>query len=40
MYSEKVMDNFWDYSEKHNIIIEGLEKPVNDIAEIVEDEEY
>ena len=28
----------WDYAEKHNIKIEGLEKPVNDIEEL-EDEE-
>lgn len=24
----------WDYSEKHNIKIEGLKKPVNDIEEL------
>lgn len=30
----------WDYAEKHHIVIEGLKKPVDDIAEIVEDEEY
>ncbi|MBP3201967.1 MAG: Fe-S cluster assembly scaffold protein NifU [Lachnospiraceae bacterium] len=29
----------WDYAEKHNIKIEGLEKPVNDIEELEEDEE-
>lgn len=37
---EAIHAALWDYAEKHNIIIEGLEKPVNDIAEIVEDEEY
>ena len=30
----------WDYAEKHNIKIEGLEKPVNDIEELEEDEEF
>ena len=30
----------WDYAEKHNIKIEGLEKPVNDISEKEEEEEY
>ena len=29
----------WDYAEKHNIKIEGLEKPVNDIEELEDDEE-
>ena len=29
----------WDYCEKHNIKIEGLEKPVNDIEELEEDED-
>lgn len=29
----------WDYAEKNNIKIEGLEPPVNDIEEIVEDED-
>ena len=37
---EAIHAALWDYAEKHNIIIEGLEKPVDDIAEIVEDEEY
>lgn len=37
---EAIHAALWDYAEKHNIVIEGLEKPVNDIAEIVEDEEY
>ena len=32
----------WDYAEKHNIKIEGLERPVNDISEKEEapEEEY
>ena len=32
----------WDYSEKNNVKIEGLEKPVNDISEKEEapQEEY
>ena len=29
----------WDYCEKHNIKIDGLEKPVNDIEELEEDED-
>ena len=28
----------WDYAKKHGIKIEGLEKPVNDIEELEEDE--
>lgn len=28
----------WDYAEKHNIKIEGLEKPVNDVSELEHDE--
>lgn len=37
---EAIHAALWDYAEKHHIVIEGLEKPVNDISEIVEDEEY
>lgn len=37
---EAIHSALWDYAEKHNIIIEGLKKPVNDIAEFVEHEEY
>lgn len=37
---EAIHAALWDYAEKHNIVIEGLEKPADDIAEIVEDEEY
>lgn len=37
---EAIHAALWDYAEKHHVVIEGLDKPVNDIAEIVEDEEY
>ncbi len=30
----------WDYAQKHGIEIEGLERPVNDIEELEEEEEY
>ncbi|MDO5150259.1 MAG: Fe-S cluster assembly scaffold protein NifU [Oscillospiraceae bacterium] len=30
----------WDYAEKNGIVIEGLEKPVTDIGETIEEEEY
>ena len=30
----------WDYAEKNGIKIEGLERPVNDISEKEEEEEY
>jgi nitrogen fixation NifU-like protein len=41
---EAIHAALWDYAEKHNIKIEGLEKPVSDISEhehveVVEDEE-
>ena len=29
----------WDYAEKNNIVIEGLDAPVHDIEEIVDEEE-
>ena len=29
----------WDYAQKHDIVIEGLEPPVDDIEELEEDEE-
>ncbi len=35
---EAIHAALWDYAEKHNIKIEGLKKPVNDIEEL-EDEE-
>ena len=39
---EAIHAALWDYAEKHNIVIEGLEKPVNDISEHDhgEEEEY
>lgn len=37
---EAIHAALWDYAQKNNIVIEGLEKPVNDIAEKVEEEEY
>jgi nitrogen fixation NifU-like protein len=39
---EAIHAALWDYAEKHNIKIEGLEKPVSDISEHeeAEEEEY
>lgn len=37
---EAIHAALWDYAEKHGIVIEGLEKPVNDISEKEEEEEY
>lgn len=39
---EAIHAALWDYAEKHNIVIEGLEKPVSDIGEKEEEieEEY
>lgn len=34
---EAIHAALWDYAEKNNIVIEGLEKPVNDISEKEED---
>lgn len=34
---EAIHAALWDYAEKNNIVIEGLKKPVNDIAEKEED---
>ena len=36
---EAIHAALWDYAEKHNIKIEGLEKPVNDISEKEEEVE-
>lgn len=36
---EAIHAALWDYAEKNGIVIEGLEKPVNDIEERLEDEE-
>lgn len=37
---EAIHAALWDYAEKNGIKIEGLEKPVNDIEEKIDDEEY
>lgn len=37
---EAIHAALWDYAEKNNIVIAGLERPVNDIAEKIEEEEY
>lgn len=37
---EAIHAALWDYAQKNNIVIEGLEKPVEDIAEIIEEEVY
>ena len=37
---EAIHAALWDYAEKNGIVIEGLEKPVNDISEHEEEEEY
>ena len=37
---EAIHAALWDYAEKNGITIEGLEKPVNDIEEKINDEEY
>lgn len=37
---EAIHAALWDYAQKNHIVIEGLEPPVDDIAEKVEDEEY
>ena len=37
---EAIHAALWDYAEKNHIVIKGLEKPSDDIAEIVGDEEY
>lgn len=31
---EAIHAALWDYAEKHNLVIEGLEKPVDDIDEL------
>lgn len=36
---EAIHAALWDYAEKHNIVIEGLQKPKNDINEDLEDED-
>lgn len=36
---EAIHAALWDYAQKHNIVIEGLEPPVEDIEELEEEEE-
>lgn len=37
---EAIHAALWDYAQKRHIVIEGLEAPVNDIAEKEKNEEY
>lgn len=37
---EAIHAALWDYAKKNNIVIEGLEEPVDDISEKEEEEEY
>lgn len=37
---EAIHAALWDYAQKNGIVIEGLKKPVEDIGEIEEEEEY
>jgi nitrogen fixation NifU-like protein len=37
---EAIHAALWDYATKNNIQIEGLERPVSDIEEKIEDEDY
>ena len=37
---EAIHAALWDYAEKNNLKIEGLKKPVSDISEHEEEEEY
>lgn len=37
---EAIHAALWDYAQKNNIVIDGLEKPVADIAEREQEEEY
>lgn len=37
---EAIHAALWDYAQKNQVVIEGLEEPVNDIAEKEENEEY
>ena len=37
---EAIHAALWDYAEKNSIVIEGLEKPKNDISEEEEEEDY
>lgn len=37
---EAIHAALWDYAQKNDVVIKGLEEPVNDIAEKEENEEY
>jgi len=37
---EAIHAALWDYAQKNNIVIEGLEPPVSDISEHEDEEEY
>ena len=37
---EAIHAALWDYAQKNGIVIQGLEEPVDDIAEKAKDEEY
>lgn len=37
---EAIHAALWDYADKNGIVIEGLEKPVNDIEEKIGEEDY
>ncbi len=37
---EAIHAALWDYARKNHVEIEGLQKPVDDIGEIVEEDEY
>lgn len=37
---EAIHAALWDYAKKNNIVIDGLEEPVDDISEKEEEEEY
>lgn len=37
---EAIHAALWDYAQKNHVVIEGLEEPVDDIAEKEENEEY
>lgn len=37
---EAIHAALWDYAEKNSIVIEGLEKPMNDISEMIEDDDH
>lgn len=37
---EAIHAALWDYAQKNHVVIEGLDEPVNDIAEKEENEEY